>query len=78
MLGIYGDVDFRRARTKAKAAQKMALEIDDSLGEAHASFGFGLLLFDWKFGEAKRALRRAVALNAGYAPRTSGSVLFWA
>jgi serine/threonine-protein kinase len=67
MLGIYGDMDCRQARTKAKAAQKMALEIDDALGEAHASLGLGLLLFDWKFGEAERALRRAVELNAGYA-----------
>jgi serine/threonine protein kinase/tetratricopeptide (TPR) repeat protein len=67
MLGIYGDMDCRQARTRAKAAQKMALAIDDSLGEAHASLGFGLLLFDWKFRDAEQALRRAVELNVGYA-----------
>jgi serine/threonine-protein kinase len=67
MLAIYGDMDCRPARTRAIASQKMALTIDASLGEAHASMGFGLLLFDWKFRDAEQALRRAVELNAGYA-----------
>jgi tetratricopeptide (TPR) repeat protein len=67
MLAIYGDMDCRHARTRAKAAQKMALAIDDSLGEAHASMGFGLLLFDWKYRDSEQALRRAVELNVGYA-----------
>ena len=67
MLGIYGDMDSRPARIRAKAAQEMALQIDDALGEAYASSGFGLLLFDWRFPEAEEALRRAVKLNVGYA-----------
>ncbi len=67
MLAIYGDTDARQARTRAKAAQEMALQIDPALGEAHASRGFSLLLFDWKFREAEEALRRALDLNPGYA-----------
>ena len=67
MLGIYGDMDCLPARVRAKAAQEMALQIDDALGEAYASSGFGLLLFDWRFREAEEALRRAVKLNVGYA-----------
>ncbi|HEX7361563.1 MAG TPA: protein kinase [Bryobacteraceae bacterium] len=67
MLAIYGETDARQAYTRAKAAQKMALQIDPELAEAHASSGFSLLLFDWKFGEAEEALRHALHLNPGYA-----------
>jgi len=59
MLAIYGDTDARQARTRAKAAQDVALRIDPLLAGAHASRGFRLLLFDWKFGEAEEALRRS-------------------
>jgi hypothetical protein len=37
MLGIYGDMDCRPARMRAKAAQEIALQIDDALGKAYAS-----------------------------------------
>jgi tetratricopeptide (TPR) repeat protein len=67
MLAIYGETDARQAGTRAKAAQEMALQIDPALAEAHASRGFSLLLFDWKFREAEESLRRALDLNAGYA-----------
>ena len=67
MLAIYGDADARQTRTRAKAAQETALQIDPTLAEAHASRGFSLLLFDWKFREAEEALRRALDLNPGYA-----------
>jgi serine/threonine protein kinase/tetratricopeptide (TPR) repeat protein len=68
MLAVYGGLDTREGYTKARAAQELALQIDPSLGEAHASRGFTLLLFDWKFLEAEGALRRALELNSGYAP----------
>jgi tetratricopeptide (TPR) repeat protein len=45
----------------------MALQIDPAVAEAHASRGFSLLLFDWNFGQAEEALRRALELNPGYA-----------
>ncbi len=67
MLGIYGDMESRQARIKARAAQDRALEVDESLGEAVASVGFRTLFFDWKYGEAEHALRRAVELNPTYA-----------
>ena len=68
MLAIYGGLDTRQGYTKARAAQELALQIDASLGEAHASHGFTLLCFDWKFLEAEVTLRRALELNSGYAP----------
>jgi serine/threonine-protein kinase len=67
MLAIYGDIDARQAHTRAKAAQEIALQIDPALAETHASRGFSLLLFEWKFREAEEALRRALDLNPGYA-----------
>src|SRR5579884_181464 len=67
MLAIYGDTDARPAEIRARAAQDLALQIDPSLGEAYASRGFKLLLFDWKFREAEESLRKALELSGGYA-----------
>jgi eukaryotic-like serine/threonine-protein kinase len=67
MLAIYGETEPLQAHTRAKAAQEVALQIDPALAEAHASRGFSLLLFDWKFAEAEEALRRALDLNPAYA-----------
>ena len=67
MLSIYGGLDPRKAYPRARAAQELALQIDPSLAEAHASRGFRLLLFDWRFREAEDALRQAIELNSGYA-----------
>jgi serine/threonine protein kinase/tetratricopeptide (TPR) repeat protein len=67
MLAIYGDLDARQAETRARVAQELALQIDPGLGEAHASRGFTLLLFDWKFRDAEAAFRKALELNPGYA-----------
>lgn len=67
MLAIYGDLDARQAETRGRMAQELALQIDPDLGEAHASRGFTLLLFDWKFRDAEAAFRHALELNPGYA-----------
>jgi TolB-like protein len=68
MLSIYGDMESRQARIKARAAQDRALEIDESLAEAVASAGFRTTFFDWNFEQAEQALRRAIKLNSTYAP----------
>jgi len=59
---------------KAKAAAAKAMELDDSLAEAHASMGYVKLNFDWDWPGAEREFRRALELNpslprahAGYA-----------
>jgi len=67
MLSIYGELAPRQAFTQAKAAQAHALEIDPALGEAHASRGFTLLLFDWHAVQAEERLRHSLELNPGYA-----------
>jgi TolB-like protein/DNA-binding winged helix-turn-helix (wHTH) protein/Flp pilus assembly protein TadD len=52
---------------RAKAAAIKALELDDSLGEAHTSLGFCLDGFDWDFESADREFRRGVELSPSYA-----------
>jgi TolB-like protein/Flp pilus assembly protein TadD len=48
---------------KAKAYAAKALEIDDTLAEAHTVMGAVRLLHDWNWAEAERELKRAQALN---------------
>jgi serine/threonine protein kinase/Tfp pilus assembly protein PilF len=48
---------------KAKAAVSKALELDDSLAEAHASLAYILTYYDWNWADAEREFQRALALN---------------
>jgi tetratricopeptide (TPR) repeat protein len=57
----------KEALPKAKAAAMKALELDDSLSEAHNSLAFCLEGFDWDFEAAGKEFRRAIELNPGYA-----------
>jgi len=63
----YGIVEPAAAMPKARAAAQRALEIDPDLGEAHASLGLVLWLYDFDRDGAEREFRRAIALNPGYA-----------
>jgi Flp pilus assembly protein TadD len=48
---------------KAKAAAQKAVEIDDTLAEAHAVLGFIIFLYDWNVKEAENQFKRALELN---------------
>jgi len=59
---------------QAKAAAARALELDETIADAHASLGKIKLSFDWDWAGAEREFRRALDLNpslssahAGYA-----------
>lgn len=54
------------AYPKAKAAALKALELDETLGEAHCSLGFSHLLYDWNFAEAEREFQKAARLSPNY------------
>lgn len=54
-------------RDEAKKAVLKALELDEELGEAHASLGFFRFLYDWDFAGAEREFERALALSPNYA-----------
>jgi TolB-like protein/Flp pilus assembly protein TadD len=52
--------------SKAKRAARIALEIDDTLGEAHAGLAH-TLLHTWEWERAEQSFKRAIDLNPGYA-----------
>ncbi len=52
---------------QAKAAALRALEIDDSLAEAHTALGFYLSNYEWDRDGAEKEYRRAIELKPNYA-----------
>ena len=62
-LSINADVPSKDCLPQAKAAAIKALEVDDSLAEAHASLSFSLIWYDWDWEGAVREAQRAIALN---------------
>ncbi|MGE0132341.1 MAG: protein kinase [Blastocatellales bacterium] len=62
----------REAYPKAKAAAMKALELDESLGEAHCTLGFFRLLYDWDFAAAEAEFKRAVELSPNFANAWDG------
>lgn len=66
ILGDYTFLDPKEAFPRAKVAAQKALEIDDTLAEAHASLG-KVKELDWDWSGAEREYKRAIELNANYA-----------
>jgi serine/threonine protein kinase/tetratricopeptide (TPR) repeat protein len=52
---------------KAKAAARKALELDETLAEAHTSLAQALFAYDWNFAESSREFQRGIELNPNYA-----------
>ena len=63
----YGVLAPQEAYPKAKAAAMKAVELDETLGEAHVSLAFSLQNFDWDWGGAEREFTRGMRLSPGYA-----------
>jgi tetratricopeptide (TPR) repeat protein len=53
---------------KAEEAARKAVELDESLAEAHVSLGYAYLAYEWDFAAADREFRRAIELRPSYAP----------
>ena len=51
----------------AKDAATRAIEIDNSLSEAHTSLAYVKLYYDWDWAGAEREYKRAIELNPNYA-----------
>jgi serine/threonine protein kinase/tetratricopeptide (TPR) repeat protein len=67
LLSFYGALPPKVGYQRARASAARALELDDSLAEAHASLACGLLYHAWDGEGAERAFQRALALNPNYA-----------
>ncbi len=67
LMGAFGFLPPAEAMEKAKASAARALELDETLAEAHASLGLAKMLYDWDWRESERQFKRAVALKPGYA-----------
>jgi eukaryotic-like serine/threonine-protein kinase len=48
---------------RSKAASTKALQLDDSVADAHAALGWVLWVYDWNFPEAEKEFRRAIELE---------------
>jgi len=54
-------------REEAKQAVLKALELDENLGQAHASLGFFRFLYEWDFAGAENEFKQAITLSPNYA-----------
>jgi DNA-binding winged helix-turn-helix (wHTH) protein/tetratricopeptide (TPR) repeat protein len=74
LLREYSVLPAAEAYSRALAAAKKAVELDDSSSEAHASLGFVAYNGMWDAATADREFRRAIELN----PRNSSAHLWYA
>jgi DNA-binding winged helix-turn-helix (wHTH) protein/TolB-like protein/Tfp pilus assembly protein PilF len=69
LLGSLPNAEMPRAQAmpKAKAAALQALQIDDSLAEAHTSLAFVNMHYEWDWAGSQKEFERALELNPNYA-----------
>ena len=66
-LTFYNFVAPHEAMPKAKESAIKALELDDTLAEAHASLAHVLMNYDWNWSAAEKEFKRSIELNPDYA-----------
>jgi serine/threonine-protein kinase len=66
-MGNFGFASPKDMFTKAKAALKKAMELDENLAEAHAQSAFIAFWYDWDWAIAENSFKKTFALNPGYA-----------
>src|SRR5437763_5832138 len=67
LLSVFSAASPHDSIPQARAAAKKALELDNTLAEAHASFGRILSGYDYDFERAIAEFERAIQLNPNYA-----------
>jgi adenylate cyclase len=67
ILTNYGWMTPAFAAPKAREYAAKAVELDDTLAEAHASLGNTLIEHSWEFVDGEKELRRSVELRPNYA-----------
>lgn len=66
LLNVYNVGPATQWNEKARAAATTALELDDTLAEAHASLASISYRYDWNWAEAEKHFKRALQLNPNY------------
>jgi TolB-like protein/Tfp pilus assembly protein PilF len=66
ILGFHTFIKPKRALTEARSLAQKALKIDDTIGEAHATYGFLKWAYEWDWVGAEKELKRAIELNPMY------------
>jgi tetratricopeptide (TPR) repeat protein len=64
---VRNDLSPEEGCSRAKAAARTALQIDESLAEAHNALAMCFFSPDWDWAGAEREFQRAIALNPNYA-----------
>jgi eukaryotic-like serine/threonine-protein kinase len=64
--GDYRSTPVTEGFEKAKRYARTAIELDETLAEAHASLAWSLFIYDWDWAGAEREFRRAIALDPRY------------
>jgi TolB-like protein/Flp pilus assembly protein TadD len=67
LFALYGGEAPTETVSHAKAAARKALELDETLPEAHSSLGLLLALYDFDFAQSKKEFERAIELNPNHA-----------
>jgi serine/threonine protein kinase/tetratricopeptide (TPR) repeat protein len=67
LLADYNVLAAKEVMPSAKTAAMKALEIDDTISEAHASLGWAKLTLDWDWTGAQKEFQRSLELNPNYA-----------
>lgn len=67
LMSSYGDVPQAEFIPKARAAALKALQIDQTLAEAHTSLALIAQNYDWDWQTAEKEYRRAIELDPDYA-----------
>jgi TolB-like protein/DNA-binding winged helix-turn-helix (wHTH) protein/Flp pilus assembly protein TadD len=68
LLIYYGYLAGPDGIPKARAAAQKAVDLDDTLAEAHASLGYVDFMWDFNWREGERQFQRAIELDDSYAP----------
>ena len=74
----YGGLPGDMANKKAKEAVMKALELDETLAEAHAALAYNKFRIDWAWDEADAEFMRAIELKPGYSTAHEWYALFLA
>jgi adenylate cyclase len=72
----YGNISKEDASSKAHEAVLKALELDETLAEAHASLGYIKFRFEWDWDKAEEEFKKAIELKPGYAQAHEWYALF--